>query len=452
MNLATILDDCLQRLQAGETIAGCLAHYPDHAADLAPMLGVAAQLNRLVGQQPTENQRQRTLARLRQTAAQQRTTDPRQARAGWLKLVFAAPRLAVAASVFLLLLVSLSAGVVASSQPGQPAYELRVIAERAPALVVFQAPARAVAELDIADRRLSDLQAHLTETGQVESAALRALLAGDRAAAQQALASDREQRLLVIERLSARARLLHQLAATAPDAAVAMALAEASRNTWRLVERIQSSLAAPPSSGEPNDAGGALTATPAAAPVSTATPSLTTNTSSATISATATWPSPSPSMAWTATSTASATSAPGTPHTPRPRPGLTALAQTATVQTQMPSPSHTPRPGSTAPAQTATAAAGQTAPAGQTPRPRQTPASQTATSPAQTPRPRLTAQAQTATAQAQTTTPEPATTPTLGEPQPTQTDLPGPTSAPQPTNAPEPTRPGPGPGPGPGRP
>ncbi len=43
MNLATILDDCLQRLQAGETIAGCLARYPDQAADLAPMLAAAAQ-------------------------------------------------------------------------------------------------------------------------------------------------------------------------------------------------------------------------------------------------------------------------------------------------------------------------------------------------------------------------------------------------------------------------
>ncbi len=142
MNLALILDDCLQRLQAGETIAGCLAHYPDHAADLAPMLAVAAQLNRLAGQAPSAAQRQRTLARLRQEAATQRARQRGQARSGWLTPVFATRRLAAAVVVILVLLATLSAGVVASSQPGQLAYELRVIVERAPALVAFKPMAR----------------------------------------------------------------------------------------------------------------------------------------------------------------------------------------------------------------------------------------------------------------------------------------------------------------------
>ncbi len=34
-------DDCLARLAAGESVEGCLASYPDLAADLAPMLDAA---------------------------------------------------------------------------------------------------------------------------------------------------------------------------------------------------------------------------------------------------------------------------------------------------------------------------------------------------------------------------------------------------------------------------
>ncbi len=417
MNLAPILDDCLQRLEAGETIAGCLARYPDHAADLAPMLAVAAQLSRLAGQAPAAAQRQRTLARLRQEAASQRASHRGQARTGWLTPIFAAQRLAIAAAVILLLLASLSAGVVASSQPGRPGYGLRVIVERAPALVLFNSTARTAAELDVADRRLADLQAHLTRVGLVEMAALRAMLAGDQAAARQALDGSERERLQVIERLTTRARLLAELAESTGDPAAAQALTEAMRSTLAWVERLQASLTEPVQAPAP--------ATGAEPPVATATQTQTqtaaaTATASPTATASHTPPAVAPQLTWTASpaSSLSATT-PATTITPRPRPQQTAPAQTATAPAQTP-----------------------------TPHPRLT-----ATAGAQTPRPRLTALAQTATAQAGTPAPSPTATADAGDPQPTGVATVEPTAT-APADPPQPPGPGAGatqpPGPGAG--
>ncbi len=38
MNLDTTLERCLQQIEAGESIDGCLARYQDQADALAPML------------------------------------------------------------------------------------------------------------------------------------------------------------------------------------------------------------------------------------------------------------------------------------------------------------------------------------------------------------------------------------------------------------------------------
>ncbi len=448
MNLAPILDDCLQRLRAGETIAGCLARYPDHAADLAPTLGVAAQLSRLAGQQPTEVQRQRALARLRQAAAHQRTTQHGQAPAGWFTPVLAARRLAVASAVILLLLATLSAGVVASSQPGQPAYGLRVIVERAPALVTLDRTARTAAELAIADRRMTDLQQHLARAGRVEQAALRALLASDRAASKQALAAGESERMQVIRRLTERQRLLAKLAESAVDPGAAQTLIAAAHNTQVLIERLQTGSQDPARQPIAPITTATATATGTASPTATATSTASAKPTvpaspTATATASATPLVAAPPVESTATPTASPASILPTTQTeftstPRPRPRLTALAQTATALAQTPGADQTPRPRLTALAQTATALV-QTPGADQTPRPRLTALAQTATALAQTPgasqTPQPTVLPQTATVQAPTTpsSPEPGPTESpTGAPAATVTRPPAPRSSPRP--------------------
>ncbi len=419
MNLAPILDDCLQRLQAGETIAGCLARHPDHAADLAPMLAVAAQLNRLAGQTPSSAQRQRALARLSQEAATQRVNWRSQKQPHWLTTVFAVRRLAAATAVILALLVIFSAGAVAASQPGQPAYELRVIVERAPALVAFKPAARVAVELEVADRRQADLQAYLTQAGVLDTTALRAMLAGDQAAAKRALAGAEHERLPVIERLTVRAGLLAELAESAPDPATAQTLNAAAHTTQALVQQLQASLAepmqAPAQSTNAAPPGGSPTSTPTATDAVTATAS---PTPSMTASQ-APLPAVAPQVQWTATPAASASApTPSATATTRPRPRQTALAQTATALAQTPPPGET---RTARPQQTATAMA-------QTPRPRQT----------------ATALALTATAQAATPSISPTATADAGNPEPTNAATAEPTA----TTHPDPPHP-PGPRPDP---
>jgi hypothetical protein len=38
----TVLDECLDRVQAGASIEACLARYPEHAETLRPLLRLAA--------------------------------------------------------------------------------------------------------------------------------------------------------------------------------------------------------------------------------------------------------------------------------------------------------------------------------------------------------------------------------------------------------------------------
>jgi hypothetical protein len=45
-SIETILNRCLARLEAGEDVAACLSDVPQHAAELEPLLTVAASLRR----------------------------------------------------------------------------------------------------------------------------------------------------------------------------------------------------------------------------------------------------------------------------------------------------------------------------------------------------------------------------------------------------------------------
>ena len=52
-DLATALEDCLERLAEGETLDACLARYPQHANELRACLGTAARLEKGSQLRPT---------------------------------------------------------------------------------------------------------------------------------------------------------------------------------------------------------------------------------------------------------------------------------------------------------------------------------------------------------------------------------------------------------------
>lgn len=434
MTLAAILDDCLQRVRAGESIASCLQRYPAHAQDLAPMLAAATRLSAWRTLSPTAEQRAHTLAQLRQAAAAPRTGRAPRAPTRWFAAL-APGRLALAGLVMVVLLTTFSAGVIASSQPGDAAYVLRVLAERAPVLTVWNRSDSAQTELRVADRRLDDLQSHLLRAGRIEPAALRALLAGDRGATRRSLAADEATRQAAIDRLSIHARALEELSRTAPDAASAQLLVDAARETRALLRQLLHAAREPepPASQTPPVAATPLP--PTGTPTATATQ---------TIAATS---SPLPPSSPTATSPTAATGDPTA--TPQPSvavsPTIPAVIATATAAvsetpqpprppqpTRPPRPVQPPRPQPTGVFPTLSANIGTPTPH-LPPPPRQTAIAATATALAQTPgapprppRPVLTALAATATAAAaQTPTPEPGLSPAPQQPPP-----PAPTSAP----------------------
>ncbi len=63
--------------------------------------------------------------------------------------------LPVALLLTAVLFVSVTGAAIAASQPGDFAYPLRIVVERAPILVQFSSAGRAAEEVDIAGRRLS---------------------------------------------------------------------------------------------------------------------------------------------------------------------------------------------------------------------------------------------------------------------------------------------------------
>ncbi len=217
MDLTRITDDCLERLARGESIADCLALYPEAAEELGPILSAAEQLAAFSQARLTEGQRLRAKVALREELAVQRAQRERSRHAlgivSWARLRVAP----LAVMVALLLFVTVAFTTVAASQPGDFAYPVRVAVERAPALVQTNPARRAAAELAAADRRLSDVTRH-QDRGY---AALAALLSSDEAAVQRAAGLSEAERERVAARVAGHAEALLRLAARAGDPEVA---------------------------------------------------------------------------------------------------------------------------------------------------------------------------------------------------------------------------------------
>jgi hypothetical protein len=242
MKLADILDECLGRLQTGESIESCLARYGERAAELAPMLVTATRLQALAGYRLSDAQRLRAKVALREALAER--ADRRSWPAGGA-ILGRARGLALAGLTAVLLCLTVAVTAVAASQPGHPAYPLRVAAERVP--ILFQtAPAnRVAAEINVAERRLSDLRSHLEKAGQVHPVALNALLDSDEAAARGALALSETERAEVATRVVEHARVLTRLAQAAPEPQAANALNMAATQTLAIAGRLRAGLPAP---------------------------------------------------------------------------------------------------------------------------------------------------------------------------------------------------------------
>jgi len=245
-NLAAILDDCLQRLQAGATVDDCLSHHAAQAAELAPMLAAAVQLQSLASYRLSAAQKLRGRVALRNTLATRRQPHrwlPRGSGFGRVR------GLALSGVAALCLFVALTISAVAASQPGDLGYPLRVVIERVPALVQIAPAGRATAEITVAERRLSELRHHVETAGQTSITALNAVLAGDRAAADQVSGLSEPERAEIAARVAHHADALTQLAQTTAEPRAANALHTAAAEALAIAARLRtgpSIPAAPP--------------------------------------------------------------------------------------------------------------------------------------------------------------------------------------------------------------
>ncbi len=217
--LANALDECLELLHQGKTMAECLSQYSEYARELEPLLRTAqAAQHRLAFEIPADA-RQRVKNRV--MAERGRDHAPRQQRWRFPSLL---PRwAAVAVSALLIVVLGGAATVSAAGDavPGEPLYPVKITAEQARLAFSFSSLAKARLHVDLAERRVDELQ-RLVERDETEAVSLLvARLAGHLEEAKQVGAADeaRVGDLMTYLENSATAQLaiLEQLLTAAPE-------------------------------------------------------------------------------------------------------------------------------------------------------------------------------------------------------------------------------------------
>jgi hypothetical protein len=153
--IENILQRCLARIEAGESIAACLRDYPEHADELAPLLEVVADLRGW--EPPTLSAAARDAARTRAHAALsgQRARSARR----WAWVWSGGMRLALGSALALLLLLGtlgISVAAAQSSLPGQALYGLKRQSEELRLQLARDAEQQAELRLQFAGRRLEE--------------------------------------------------------------------------------------------------------------------------------------------------------------------------------------------------------------------------------------------------------------------------------------------------------
>ena len=127
-----IVNDCLERMAAGESVADCLARYPEQADELAPILQMGqATMDVSRAVMPSAASRARGMARMRaalEEGRHRRTVRWQMPRISWGSI---GTPIAAAFAVVFLTMVAAGGTAVASAEsiPGEPLYPVKSIRE-----------------------------------------------------------------------------------------------------------------------------------------------------------------------------------------------------------------------------------------------------------------------------------------------------------------------------------
>ncbi len=166
-----ILDECLERiLTKGESTELCLGRYPEHAAELEPLLRTALDTKEAAAIKPRPEFRERAGY---QFQAALRETESKESRGlfGWQ------PRWATALIVVIVLLLASSGTVAAAnnSLPDEPLYQVKLATEAVRLTLTPSAMGKAELYARLVDKRVDEIikMADKGKAEQVERAARR---------------------------------------------------------------------------------------------------------------------------------------------------------------------------------------------------------------------------------------------------------------------------------------
>jgi hypothetical protein len=150
--LDNILDECLQRLIAGETIEACLSRYPDYAFTLEPLLRTAQGTLKATDIRPRPEFRDR--------ARYQYQTAIRELPVKEKRDFFAVLRPALATVVVMAIVLLAGGGVVAaagSSLPDNPLYQVKLAVEEVRLALTPSDLGKAELNAQFADERVDEI-------------------------------------------------------------------------------------------------------------------------------------------------------------------------------------------------------------------------------------------------------------------------------------------------------
>lgn len=165
-----ILDECIDRIAAGDSVEDCLALYPDLAAELEPELRTILQLHDVSSTEPTQAAKNIGRMRLQQELRAQEDRELAKSQQSWLRgFLGGRPRWATAALALVLTMAVGTSGAVAASSdanPGDVFYPVKRTKENVQLAFEFSPKDKAQLHLVLADRRAQEME-RVAEKGNV---------------------------------------------------------------------------------------------------------------------------------------------------------------------------------------------------------------------------------------------------------------------------------------------
>ena len=160
-----ILNNCLERLVSGQTVEQCLERYPEHSADLRPLLETTQDINRVSTFQPRPEFREQARHQF-QAALREKSSRPGRSflNLGWQT------RWATAMISIILALLLAGGGTVAAasgSMPDELLYPVKLATEQVRLTLTPSSLAKAELYAELTDRRVAEI-ARMTDENKPE--------------------------------------------------------------------------------------------------------------------------------------------------------------------------------------------------------------------------------------------------------------------------------------------